>query len=864
MQQYMDIKQQHNDCLLFFRLGDFYEMFYEDAQIAHKVLGITLTAKNKKSDNPIPMAGIPHHALDRYMPRLVKAGYKVALAEQVGAVVPGKVVEREVTQIVTPGTYIDENNPAARYICAVSFLDAVGGSYQLARGDYSLGEYCTSSFDSVELLTKKIAQIWPAEIVIDIDTPSKTDIQSRVDTVLSIPMTVSSVPHDASQYICSQLQVSTLDGYWQSLSLPRQWVFALLIQYIHHTQKRSHLTFSTIRYVTSTTGMHLDDITIKNLEIFSSSYEWASKQSLYGVMDTTHTAMWWRLLAQRLAQPLSDKNDICTRQQHVQQLLTDSKIRTALISWLSGVPDLPRLLTTLLWRKPSALKIQNLKMVLWRVLDHDVLLQYNAEIWVMSSDELVRLRELYIYLHTYIWDDHISDDSGYICDGVDAEIDRLRHMVHHSDELMLAYQQDLVQHSGITRIKIKYVTNQWYVIEVTPSDVDIFESSFDATDTKFDLYRQQTLKSGQRYMSSYLDKLQQELLAAQDILRTLEQELLTKILSRIESHAADIYVLSDALAYIDVLSSHADFAQLHARVMPHIQQWYGCDIVWGRHPVVEHYLPHTQSFIPNDLKQSDDDYFHLITGPNMWGKSTFLRQHALIVLLAHTGLCVPAKSATVWLVDGIFARVWSWDALAKNQSTFMTEMIEMSNILHNATKRSFVVLDELGRGTSTYDGLALAKSIVSYMVQETWCKTLFATHYHELTSLTDVLPWFSNRSVSVYETDQDVVFMKKIVKWWASKSYGLDVAKLAGVPTQIVSQARQFLTQLESKKTPAIVQTGFWWGDQWWSWWLTAEQERDLGIYKKLKQKLSDIDISHMTPVQAMVELERIDKRVNE
>lgn len=852
-QQYTELKRQHNDSLLLFRLGDFYELFYDDAKEAHKTLWITLTAKNKNSENPIPMAWIPYHSLQKYLPRLVKSWYKVAIAEQVWKVRPGKVVERKVVEIVTPWTYI-EDWWDFRFVAWLTYNATYSYAYHLSWWDFSLGQYFTQSFENLEQVRQKLIEIWSLELVVDAQFPEISWCDVLKEHISWLYISLLDAPHDVSYFLQHQLQVTSLEWYGKSLQEWRSRSVALLFSYLTDTQKSDLSYIHSISYAWALDIMHLDWITIKNLEIFSSSYEQSVKYSLYWVIDTCSSSMWSRFLRQCLKEPLKNIESIRERQHLLTYFLEDDDIRHLLKRLLSGTPDLPRLLTSLVYKAPSALKVQSLMWVLSSLLVDAQFLDLLINKWNYDRSDVMKVQELSTFLLSAIADWSIRDTSWFIADWFDDEVDRVRHLVSHSDELLLSYQQELVSASWVTNVKIKFIKNQWYYIEITPKDVVQFEKIISSETNTFDLVRTQSLKTWQRYMSTYLSEVQNELLSAKETLQEREKELLVSLISRIESASPLLFKLADSLAYLDLFSSHAQMMLDEKWCLPEFNQQWVFEIQDARHPVVEAFLLSSQEFIPNDLYQHNDDFFHLVTWPNMWWKSTYLRQNALIVLLAHVWLWVPAKQAKVALVDWIFARVWSWDALAKNQSTFMTEMIEMANILHNATSSSFVVLDELWRWTSTYDWLALAKAIVVNMCRSIESKTLFATHYHELVELEWDLPGFSNWHVSVYESDDQPVFLKKIVAWWASKSYWLDVAQIAWIPSWVLSLAQEYLAELEFKKQ-GLVQTWFdFWMNAFVSWGieLSDDVQKELDVARSLLDEIQWLNLHELSPIELM------------
>lgn len=563
--------------------------------------------------------------------------------------------------------------------------------------------------------------------------------------------------------------------------------------------------------------------------------------------------------------PIHDVQVLRTRQRYV-QYFCDHNDSQAIHSLLRQVHDIPKMVSTILYKPLNPMSFVKLRSTLAVFLDqsHDGKLKghiVDALTYIGMEDScLDSVRNLYNYLDQLLKDaESIQHGQDFVREGYNEAIDELKNIAFHSDTLLLDYQQELVTTVGATGLKIRFVKNQGYYIEVTNKDIEKLEQAVQSTKTqvqndsllsqwqqeKFDFQRRQTLKWVQRYSTTYLDSVQEKILSAKDDLTKKEYEHLAKAQEKIAGLHKVLHRFAECVAALDVYVSHALFVQQKQRVQPEFVPNGTMDIIGGRHPVIEAFLPMDQQFIPNDMHFGVDDSIHIITGPNMGGKSTFLRQNALIVLLAHCGLWVPAKRAQVALVDGIFARVWSGDVIAKNQSTFMTEMIEVANILHNASSKSFVIFDELWRGTSTYDGLALTQAILVHVAQTIKSKTLIATHYHELIAMEKQLPGVHNYSVSVYETDKEVVFMKKIVKGGASKSYGIDVAKIAGIPEAVVAQARYILEHLEDtvQGTKAQVQ----------NIWLLQQPiiEKD-PKYEKVKNILHSYDLNNITPLQAL------------
>ena len=904
--QYMDLRNQYPDCILFFRMGDFYETFYDDAKVASKILDLTLTARDKQWANPVPMAWVPYHAADKYIAKLVAHGYKVAIAEQMTEAKAWQIVERKVTQVVTPATFIEESKKEFTYIAALSYTWGENEAYQCARWDVTVWSYRTHSFKTLEETLQHFARIQPREVVIDIDFPESISVRDQLAQHMFCLVSMYDKPADSDAMLRHVFGVQTLSSFGKALEAGRQYAMALLCNYLQHIQPHSLQTIVRVQYDSKNDDVMLDMVTVRNLEILTSQYEWSKKYGLLWVLDTTATALWARLLREVILHPVQNIDTIKTRQSHIADYTQRSWDAKHVQEVLRQMVDMPKIVSTLLYKKAAPSIFGKLRYALELVHSSQLVVSsWNYELWTihyelkkiwLSDEVLLQTKDYYNYLVKLLKTDWLNDDIDYINDGYSTEIDELRKIAYHSDSLLLEYQQELVQATWIANVKIKYVSNQWYILEVTPKDMDAFEAASVKGDPKFELIRRQTLKTGQRYTTVYLDELQHKVLAAQFQLRSREQWLIEEAKEKLVAIVNALWQLADGIAWLDIYTSHALFAKEKKYVKPELVLDGVLEIVWGRHPVIEEYLPHDQDFIPNDLSiwichseatpknlesvylqwqssetldpslrsgwhDSDSWLLHIITWPNMWGKSTFLRQNALIVLMAHCGFSVPAENAAIPLIDGLFARVWSGDVIAKNQSTFMTEMIEMANILHNATKRSFVILDELGRGTSTYDGMALAHAIVQYIVQHIGARTLFATHYHELIALEQSLSWVKNYSVSVYETDKDVVFMKKIIAWWASKSYGLDVAKLAWIPSAIVDTARKYLNFHETNNVSdsTVIASN--------SSVIASEAKQSMPLFNmevdresiwaktqldKIKRLLDTLDPNNMTPMQAL------------
>ena len=853
MQQYVDLKKQHPDCVLFFRLGDFYEVFWEDAQLCSKLLDLVLTAKNKTSDNPIPMAGMPYHSIDKYIDKLIKAGYKVAIADQMTEPKPGQIVQRAITSIITPGTYIDEKQSSENHILCIS-NQSYGDTtlYHLARWDFIAGEYRSYSCSTLTELHQVITLTHPREIILHKTSPFIKELAESLKTQPNTVISYRDMLDNPEQLITSMLRIQSISSFGQALADHRAIAFALLLHYLHKTQQQDISTVYRISLYRPGDYVLLDDVTIKNLELFSSSYDQNSQYSLFWILDTCQTSSGSKLLKSLLSHPLKNSDQILARQLHIAYWMDEFDEAQAISRLLGWLYDIPRLLTRLIYKVPHYQSFQRLRTTLHTLLYGGTGQWCQSELIAIDKElKIKHLTALYDRLTEILKpDDELSNNtSEYIRTWYDTSVDELRNLVHHTDQILLQYHQQLINHLDSSEVKIIFVSNQWYLIEVTPKNIKLLESKIVQWDEYFDFERRQTLKTWQRYSTPYLDQLQNELLGAKDKLAQQEFELLKELQTEVTNEYHHLAQLAEAVSYLDIYTSMGIFAKQYQYVQPTLVSQGETHIMQARHPIIEAQLWVTESFIPNDLIIHNE--IHLITWPNMGGKSTFLRQHALIVLMAHCGLFVPAREATIALVDGIFARVGSGDIIAKNQSTFMTEMIEVANIINNATKHSFVIFDELGRGTSTYDGLSITRAIIEYFATQVKCNVLVATHYHELITLADSYTSIKNFHVGVYDNDHEVVFLKKVLPGGMEKSYGLEVARLAGISKQILEQAKYYLSGYTNQTQHPQHQENL-----FWSFIGTTSQADDKS--QKILWILDNTDINTMTPIQAMQVLIKI------
>ena len=634
-------------------------------------------------------------------------------------------------------------------------------------------------------------------------------------------------------------------------SIGKKTCLAILFEYLNNLKTLWNIL--KISFQEEQDNIYMDSITIRNLELLRSSYDGSAKHWLLHIINHTITPMWNRLLQTWLLTPTKSLQILQQRHNWIEAYLKKNEFQEKVFKILKQIYDIGKVSYLILNKKNSPYHWLKLKISLNAAKELN-------KLWVCEFEE--PLDRLCGDLNRAIKDWDFTEDESYIQDGFSDDVDKLRKVAFHSDDLLLQYQQELVKLTDIQAIKIKYITNQGYFIEVTKRLEDNIQKILakwfqtDEEQDKLWFIRRQTLKSAERYTTPYLEKLQHEILSARDKLQNAERDILVQFQEQMIQLQKQLLALIEHISHVDIFATSARFFEDNNWTKPDIKEDWDIEILQWRHPIIEKYLSVDDTFIPNDLSfagKSDADIMHIITWPNMGGKSTYLRQNSLILLLAHIWFYVPAKKCKTHILDWLFARVWSWDILAQNQSTFMTEMIEVSNILNNATKNSFIIFDELWRGTSTYDWMAISQAVVEYILQSVQAKTLFATHYHELIKLADTYKWqLKNFSVAVHESQNKVIFMKKVVAWGISKSYGIEVARLAGIPQTIVENAKTILDQLESKKQAFQPDMLF---D------VSAIVKTDPN-YDKIKQMLGGVNINNITPMEAMVIVDKIMRMV--
>ena len=802
MELYKQVKKQHGDAILLCRVGDFYEAFFEDAETIARLLEIALTARSHKNQTstPPPMAGIPHHALDSYLYKLVKAGHKVAILEQTEdaklARDENRLVKRDVVRIVTPGTVTDPKvleHKLNNYIVSI-YLDK--DTYGVAVADLSTGEFLVTELTDPARLWAEIHRFSPKECLFS-DTFEDEEMFDRLRTELKV--TLNFLPDwrfesdTARAELLEHFQTISLDGFGCE-HLPNAISAAgALIYYLNETQKQEVEHIVSLKTYALSDFMVLDADTQRNLELTASIRDGSTKGTLLEVLDQTVTAMGGRKMRQCLLQPLLDEKEIEERLSAVDELKIQINLQEELREALGQMYDIERLISRISLGSVNGRDLHSLKDSLCLIPDVKTQLQNcHSTLLVSLNDTLNPLPELVELIEHGIHPDAPATirEGGVICDGYSEELDELRQIVGQGKEWIAAMQEEERKRSGIQSLKIGFNQVFGYYIDVTKPNLHMVPDHY---------IRKQTLRNSERFITPELKEQEAKVLNAEDRIQTLEYELFCQIRDEVSKFTESIQNIAAAVAMTDVLANFAYIASRYNYVKPTVAAVDEIVIRDGRHPVVEQLFTQ-EGFVPNDtILNCDDEQLHIITGPNMSGKSTYLRQTALIVLMAQIGCFVPASAAKVGLVDRIFTRVGASDNLVMGQSTFLVEMNETANILNNATRNSLVIFDEVGRGTSTFDGLSIAWAVSEYLLDEKrmGAKTLFATHYHELVELASKYKRAKNYNVAVHEDGQKVTFLRKVVPGGADQSYGIHVARLAGLPQAVIARAQQILEVLE-------------------------------------------------------------------
>lgn len=871
MQHYLQTKEEYPDCILFYRLGDFYEMFFEDAKIVSRELELTLTGKSCGQEERAPMCGVPFHAYESYMNRLVAKGYKVAICEQMEDPKQAKgMVRREVIRVVTPGTNINEqalDEGKNNYImCIVSLSDQFG----VATADVTTGDFFVTEVDSKRRLLDEIYKFSPTEVVcnealfmsgLDID-----DLKNRVGIVL---YSLENWYFDDSlceNTLKEHFRVNSLEGLGLADLDCGMIASGSLLKYLYETQKNSLEQISAIHPYTTGKFMVLDSSTRRNLELVETLREKAKRGSLLWVLDKTKTAMGARMLRSFVEQPLIEKEEIEGRLDAIEELMQRAIDREELREYLNPVYDLERLLTRITYQSANPRDLTAFKSSIGMIPHiRGILLELQSKEIQGICEDMDTLEDLYTLIDAAIEEEPpiTVREGGIIKDGYHEEIDRLREAKSQGKNWLAELEAKEREKTGIKNLKIKFNKVFGYYLEVTNSFKDLVPDYYT---------RKQTLTNAERYITPELKEMEDMILGAEDKLVQLEYELFRELREQIAKNVVRIQKTAKALAKIDVFASLALISEQNHYCRPSLNQNGRIDIKNGRHPVVEKMI-NNDMFIANDTYlDNQKNRISVITGPNMAGKSTYMRQTALIVLMAQIGCFVPAETADIGIVDRIFTRVGASDDLASGQSTFMVEMTEVANILRNATGNSLLILDEIGRGTSTFDGLSIAWAVVEHISNPKLlgAKTLFATHYHELTELEGKLDNVNNYCIAVKEKGDDIVFLRKIVKGGADKSYGIQVAKLAGVPDSVIERAKEiaeelgrhdivdFTEILSNKKNSATKKKKEHLDEVDLTQMSLFDAVNDNDIIEELKE----IDVGNLTPIEALNKLYELQNKI--
>ena len=819
MAQYHMLKEEHSDCLMFYRMGDFYELFYNDAITAADVLGITLTKRGKSNGDDIAMCGVPYHSYEPYLAKLIRAGHKVAVCEQTetpdeakarakreGRPASKSLVNREAVRIITQGTLTEDNLLDARahnYLCCIS---SVSGAYGGAWIDLSTGEFMVQPVSQQELRSM-VERIDPREILISDQTKiTMRDMLESIGTSITSQDDTLFDSQNAGRHLQNLFNVETLESFGD---FTRAEISAAgsLIDYILRTQKGKTPHIATPRRITSDDVMDIDAATRKNLELIR-TLAGERKGSLLDCLDATVTSAGSRLLQSRLSAPLANIHAINTRLDHVDAFLKNAPLRGIIREFLRGVPDMERALSRITIGRGGP---KDLCMIRDGLIQSEIIraeLQNDTQtLEILKSNlhamqQVPALAALQDKLRLSLEDNvpHLARDGGFIRAGFAAKLDELRSLKEDSRTHIAALQGKYQKETRISSLKIKHNNVLGYFIDVSAKYADAMMVKEGEANP---FVHRQTLANAVRFTTPELSELERDISSASEKIIAIELDIFATLTQQTSALANDIGVIAQTIAALDVSSALAQLAEDMGYTRPIIDETKRFDIIEGRHPVVEHVLKsQAEPFIPNNCDLSTDRLW-LLTGPNMAGKSTFLRQNALIAIMAHIGSFVPATSAHIGVIDKCFSRVGASDDLARGQSTFMVEMVETATILNQSTDRSLVILDEIGRGTATYDGLSIAWACVEYLHEQSQCRALFATHYHELTTLEKRLNALACHTVQVKEWDDNVIFMHKVIKGNANKSYGIHVAQLAGLPANVIQRAEEILLKLSATDAAA-------------------------------------------------------------
>ncbi len=846
--QYHRIKNEYPDALVLYRLGDFYEMFYEDAYIGARDLNIALTRKKVGKSQYIPMCGIPYHAADSYISRLVSKGHKVAICEQLEDASKAKgIVKRDVIRVITPGTYFENEKLKS----ALTAVFPSGNKYGVAFLNLSTGEFFASIMD-YDSLVSFIGKFQPREILVP-EEVSTEKLKENFRHIFFTPVSQDFFSEEALEELLKFFKTYHYSSFgFSSDETDAVIAAAAILKYSKITQKSFLPFISSLRPYRDDIYMKLDYSAQKHLEIV---YATEGNIPLIKVIDRTLTGMGRRKLKFFLLHPLKNSKLIKERQDAVEEFVNNSDLREKLREILKEIFDMERLIS-----KISSGTMSPRDMVAFR----ESLKQVKKLKRLQSQVKSPFLREIFSKIEDFDWltdklDRYLEDnppvhlkDGGLIKKGVNKELDELKEIKEKGNQWIKDYQEKQKKETGIQSLKIGFNKVMGYYIEVTKPNLKFVPSHY---------RRRQTLSNAERFITDELQKFEEKIITADEKIKALEYEIFMKLREEISLVSDIIVETSRNVGIIDVLQSMAEIAVEKGWIRPEITEEYTIEIREGFHPVISESV---SDFVPNDLIMNEKSFFHIITGPNMAGKSTFIRQSALIILLAQVGSFIPAKKGTIGIVDGIFTRIGSGDVLSKGLSTFMVEMLEVANILNNITERSFVVLDEVGRGTSTYDGISIAWAVAEHISKEKKTKTLFATHYHELTKLEQEIRGVKNFHMHVKENGENIKFLYKIMEGFSNKSYGVHVAKLAGIEEKIIKRAYEILYKLEEEQERKIDEAIINLSQKKADYLPLFEEVQDSSEkeYQQIIKEIEDLDLASITPIDAMVFLNNLKKRI--
>ncbi len=845
--QYLKVKQRHPEAIVFFRLGDFYETFDEDAKVASRELDIVLTAREMGKGHKVPMAGIPHHALDNYLARLINRGYKVAICEQLSP--PGKgLVDRDVIRVVTPGTVVEPNLLESKSNNYLTSLVIEGEKAGVAYVDITTSEFATTQLPA-DRVSCELERLQPSEILIPDSSPTGLRMIEFPESLSAAVTQLDDYWFDlevAQETLLEHFGVATLEGYGCARLPLAIRAAGSLIHYVGETQKEALSQLTGLATYSTDSFMIIDGQTCRNLELFQGGRWGETGNSLLSIIDLTRTAMGGRWLKNWLGHPLVDITELNQRQEAVAWFYHHTLARHKAVTLLADVADLERLINRVRGGKVMPRELITLRGSLEKIPELKEAMEVGDSVdWLTA--ELKSCPDMVHLIGQSIADEPGDfEQGGVIKEGFSAELDELRRSSKEAKQYLASVEQRERQRTGIKSLKVGYNRVFGYYIEVSRANLNLVPS---------DYIRKQTLAEAERFFTPELKEYESLILSAQEKIAELEATIFRQVCQQIGAVAEQVLATARAVAQTDVFCSLAEVAARHGYVRPTLTTEDIIDIKAGRHPMVERSIG-SDNFVPNDTYlNNNDNQLIILTGPNMSGKSTYLRQVALMVLLAQIGSCVPAESATISIVDRIFTRIGAQEDLAAGQSTFMVEMTETANILHNATPRSLVILDEIGRGTSTYDGLSIAWAAAEFIHShpKLGTKTLFATHYHELVDLANTLPRVKNFNVAVAEEGDKVIFLYKVIPGGTDRSYGIHVAQLAGLPRSVINRAQEVLAELESRASKESK--------------IPRRKAQQLSLFPKdslLANEIAKLDIDSMSPLEAITKLYELKRMAKE